>query len=72
VSKQSDNGKKDKDTNSRASADPTTGRRRATMRSKEHDEEEEQLQKALEESKKEVGSGNGRRAGKRGRDDSEE
>lgn len=59
---------------SRASADPTTGRRRGTTRSKEHDDEEEQLQRAIEESKREVevpGNG-GRRNGKRGRDDSEE
>lgn len=54
-------------TASRASVDP--GRRRATMRSKEHDDEEEQLQRALEESKKENA---GRRNGKRARDDGEE
>lgn len=58
---------------SRASTDPGTGRRRATMRSKEHDDEEEQLRIALEESKREVeGPGTGKRNGKRGRDDSEE
>ncbi|KAK3677086.1 Histone deacetylase complex subunit [Recurvomyces mirabilis] len=69
VSKSSDNARRDRDSaNSRASADPVTGRRRATMRSKEHDDEEEQLRQALEESKKEVGDGTGRRNGKRGRD----
>lgn len=40
------------------------------MRSKEHDEEEEAIQKAIEESRREVESG--RRNGKRARDDSEE
>ncbi|KAK4561264.1 Histone deacetylase complex subunit [Recurvomyces mirabilis] len=69
VSKSSDNARRDRDSaNSRASADPVTGRRRATMRSKEHDDEEEQLRRALEESKKEVGDGTGRRNGKRGRE----
>ena len=43
------------------------------MRSKEHDDEEEQLRKAIEESRREVeGSGTGKRGGKRVRDDSEE
>ncbi|RMZ14852.1 hypothetical protein D0860_01916 [Hortaea werneckii] len=57
----------------RASADPATGRRRGTMRSKEHDDEEEQLRRALEESRREQeGSGNGRRNGKRTRDESED
>jgi hypothetical protein len=43
------------------------------MRSKEHDDEEEQIQRAIEESKREVeGSTGGRRNGKRLRDDSEE
>ncbi|KAK5697640.1 Histone deacetylase complex subunit [Elasticomyces elasticus] len=71
VSKSSETSKKDRDAaNSRASADPITGRRRATMRSKEHDDEEEQLRRALEESKKEVdGVPTGRRNGKRGRDE---
>ena len=74
VSKHGDKAQKEREnTDSRASADPVTGRRRATMRSKEHDAEEEQMQRAIEESKREVGSGgNGRRNGKRGRDDSEE
>jgi len=70
----SDDKKKDHETAvSRASADPVTGRRRGTVRSKEHDDEEEQLQRAIEESKREVeGSGSGRRNGKRGREDNEE
>lgn len=74
VSKHDDSAKKEREmTASRASADPTTGRRRGTMRSKEHDDEEEQLRIALEESKREVvGSGTGRRNGKRARDESEE
>ena len=55
---------------SRASLDPHTGKRRATMRSKEHDDEDEQLRRAIEESKREVEGG--RRNGKRGRDDSDE
>lgn len=67
-------GKKDP---ARASADPATGRRRGTMRSKEHDDEEEQLRRALEESKREAsigtsGTGGGRRAGKRAREEGEE
>ncbi len=74
LSRTSDNGRKDRDAdNSRGSADPTTGRRRATMRSKEHDDEEEQLRRALEESKKEVdGAGAGKRSGKRAREDNDE
>lgn len=76
VSKVEEKAKKDRDVLlSRASADPTSaGRRRATMRSKEHDAEEEQLRRALEESKREVEgtASNGRRNGKRGRDDSDE
>jgi len=76
VSKPEDKAKKERDALiSRASVDPTTaGRRRATMRSKEHDDEEEQLLRALEESKREVESAapSGRRNGKRGRDDSDE
>ncbi|KAK0943797.1 Histone deacetylase complex subunit [Friedmanniomyces endolithicus] len=74
LSKNSDNGRKDRDAdNSRGSADPTTGRRRATMRSKEHDDEEEQLRRALEESKKEVdGAGAGKRGGKRAREDNDD
>ena len=51
ISKNDEKAKKEREaTVSRASADPITGRRRATMRSKEHDDEEEQLQRALEES----------------------
>ena len=43
------------------------------MRSKEHDDEEEQLRRALEESKKEVdGAGAGKRSGKRAREDNDE
>lgn len=56
----------------RASADPVTGRRRGTMRSKEHDDEEEQLQRALEESKREHDPVGGKRGRKRSRDNSEE
>jgi hypothetical protein len=43
------------------------------MRSKEHDDEEAQIQRAIEESRREVAAGgNGKRNGKRARDDSEE
>jgi hypothetical protein len=74
VSKRDDQVKKERESLlSRASADPATGRRRGTMRSKEHDDEEEQLRRALEESKREVdGAGNGKRNGKRGRDEGDE
>lgn len=74
VSKSDKDAKREREaTNPRASVDPSSGRRRGTMRSKEHDDEEEQLRIALEESKREVdGSGKGRRNGKRGRDESEE
>lgn len=74
MSKSDDKAKREREaTVSRGSADPTTGRRRGTMRSKEHDVEEEQLQRALEESKREVGdAGTGRRTAKRGRADSDE
>ncbi|KAI7525261.1 hypothetical protein KC331_g17641 [Hortaea werneckii] len=74
VSKSDDRTKKERDAAAmRASADPATGRRRGTMRSKEHDDEEEQLRRALEESRREQeGSGNGRRNGKRARDESED
>jgi len=74
ISKSDDKNKREHDASvSRASADPVTGRRRGTVRSKEHDDEEEQLQRAIEESKRAVdGSGTGGRAGKRGRDDTEE
>lgn len=72
VSKSDDKAKKDRrESVNRASVDPSTGKRRGTMRSKEHDDEEEQLQRAIEESKREADPG-GRRGGKRGRDDSEE
>ncbi|SMR50313.1 unnamed protein product [Zymoseptoria tritici ST99CH_3D1] len=75
VSKHDDKAKKERDlAASRGSVDPTTGRRRGTMRSKEHDDEEEQLKRAIEESKRAAdgGTGTGRRVGKRGRDDSSE
>ena len=77
VSKNGEKGKQDQDPTSMrgASTDPVSGKRRATMRSKEHDDEEEQMRRAIEESKRELGgsgSGTGRRAAKRGRDDSEE
>lgn len=72
TSKHGDKAQKERDL-ARASTDPATGKRRATMRSKEHDDEEEQLRRAIEESKRGLaGSGNGRRNGKRGRDDSDE
>jgi len=43
------------------------------MRSKEHDDEEEQFRRAIEESKRELGDGKtGRKNGKRDRDDGDE
>nr|POF22212.1 putative histone deacetylase complex subunit cti6 [Quercus suber] len=73
TSKSDDRSKREREnTVGRASADPVTGRRRGTMRSKEHDDEEEQLQRALEESKKVNEPSGGKRNGKRSRDDSEE
>lgn len=75
VSKHDEKAKKERESIvSRASVDPATGKRRATMRSKEHDDEEEQIRIAIEESKRDVQSkaGNGRRSAKRGRDDSSE
>ena len=70
MSKHGDKAHKERElTSSRGSTDPATGRRRATMRSKEHDDEEEQIRKAIEQSKREVES---KRNGKRSRDDSEE
>lgn len=76
VSKHGDKAQRERETTaSRASADPVTGRRRATMRSKEHDDEEEQFRRAIEESKRAnpgSGNGNGRKNGKRGRDESDE
>ena len=74
VSKNDDKASTEREnTASRASVDLATGRRRGTMRSKGIDDEDAQLQKAIEESRKEAeGPGNGRRNGKRGRDDSEE
>ncbi|KAK5170599.1 Histone deacetylase complex subunit [Saxophila tyrrhenica] len=72
VSKHGEKVQKERElTASRASADPGPGRRRGTMRSKEHDEEEEAIQRAIEESRREV-DGSGRRNGKRARDDSSE
>lgn len=72
VSKHGDKASKERDL-ARASTDPATGKRRATMRSKEHDDEEEQLRRAIEESKRGLGgNGNGRRNGKRGREESDE
>lgn len=75
VSKPDDKARKERESlASRASVDPATGKRRATMRSKEHDEEEEQIRIAIERSTREVSSkgGTGRRNGKRTRDDSSE
>lgn len=73
ISKSSDKGQREREnTASRASADPLTGKRRATMRSKEHDDEEEQMRQAIEESRREVDIGTGRRNGKRSREDNEE
>lgn len=74
VSRQADKAQKERDEQiSRASTDPATGRRRATMRSKEHDDEEEQFRRAIEESKRELGDGKtGRKNGKRDRDDGDE
>ena len=74
VSKQGDKAQKDRDSvTSRMSADPPGGRRRGTIRSKEHDDEEAQIARAIEESKREVGTGKGgKRSGKRERDDTEE
>ncbi|KAF2716290.1 hypothetical protein K431DRAFT_298770 [Polychaeton citri CBS 116435] len=76
VSKYDEKARRDRESVvSRGSTEP--GKRRATMRSKEHDDEEEQLQRAIEESKRDTegtgtGTGTGRRSGKRSRDDSEE
>ena len=53
---------------SRGSIDPISGKRRGTIRSREHDEEAEQIQRAIEDSAREAG----RRGGKRSRDDSSE
>jgi hypothetical protein len=75
VSKHDDKAKKEREMlASRGSVDPTTGKRRGTMRSKEHDDEEEQLKRAIEESRREVDGvvGSGRRVTKRGREDSSE
>ncbi|KAK6438055.1 Histone deacetylase complex subunit [Oleoguttula sp. CCFEE 5521] len=65
---------------SRGSIDPASGKRRGTIRSREHDDEAEQIQRAIEESKREVEgdgksskSSNGtKRSGKRSREDSSE
>lgn len=59
-------------TASRASTDPTTGKRRGTIRSKEYDDEEEQFRKAIEESRRDADPGTGKRGGKRSREDAEE
>ena len=58
----------------RANVDPATGKRRATMTSKELDDEEKQMRIVIEESKREVAgtTGTGRRNGKRARHDSSE
>ena len=73
VSKHGEKGQKERElADPRGSADPVTGRRRATMRSKEHDDEEEQMRIAIEESKRGLSGTNGRRNGKRGRDDNDE
>lgn len=66
-----DKNKKERAEISRASLDPS-GKRRGTMRSREHDEEAEMLQRALEESQRDAQGGNGKRNGKRTRDDSNE
>ncbi|EME44846.1 hypothetical protein DOTSEDRAFT_70787 [Dothistroma septosporum NZE10] len=72
TSKPDDKARKDRQSaDPRASVDPSTGKRRGTIRSKELDDEEEQLRQAIEESKREGGTGTGRR-GKRARDDSSE
>lgn len=73
MSKHDDKAKRERESVNRASVDPSTGKRRGTMRSKEHDDEEEQLQRAIEESRRDAEpTGTGRRSGKRGRDDSSE
>ena len=74
ISKHSDKAQKERETTaSRASTDPTTGKRRGTIRSKEHDDEEEQFRKAIEESRREVDpTSTGKRGGKRSREDAEE
>ena len=67
--KPADKPAREQDPAARASADPITGRRRATMRSKEHDDEDAQLLRAIEESKREA---EGRKNGKRSREESQE
>ena len=74
VSKHGDKSSRERDA-LRASAESQggAGRRRGTIRSKEHDDEEEVLRRVIEESKREVeGSGTGKRGGKRMRDGSDE
>ena len=74
VSKHGEKAQKERDA-LRASAESTSapGKRRGTMRSKEHDEEEEEFRRAIEESKRaNPGAEKGKRGGKRARDDSEE
>ncbi|CAK4034340.1 histone deacetylase complex subunit cti6 [Lecanosticta acicola] len=73
VSKHDEKAKKERElAASRASVDPLTGKRRGTTRSRNNDEELEQLYRAIEESKREGegGAGSERRSGKRGRDES--
>ena len=74
VSKHGDKGQRERDA-LRASAEAVggSGRRRGTMRSKEHDDEEALLQRAIEESKREIEArAAARKNGKRARDESEE
>jgi hypothetical protein len=68
ASKSDEKARKERMEISRGSIDPISGKRRGTIRSREHDEEAEQIQRAIEESAREAG----RRGGKRSRDDSSE
>lgn len=67
-SKSDEKARKERSEISRGSIDPISGKRRGTIRSREHDEEAEQIQRAIEESAREAG----RRGGKRSRDESSE
>ena len=67
-SKSDEKARKERSEISRGSIDPISGKRRGTIRSREHDEEAEQIQRAIEESDREAG----RRGGKRSRDESSE
>ncbi|KAM0718957.1 hypothetical protein Q7P37_006029 [Cladosporium fusiforme] len=67
-SKSDEKARKERMEISRGSIDPVSGKRRGTIRSREHDEEAEQIQRAIEESAREAG----RRGGKRSRDESSE